>query len=705
MTHSTESDSLKNANDIITYANLNKEYLNIDAVFSDETENFISNPEPDLGEEVCISIRTYKNNVDRVYIHTSEQEVFELVKTEPSEPSESIFDYFHVKLTIIRKIKYHFSVVKNGQTYYYDKGGLHREADRSFDFVIIPGFKTPDWAKGAVMYQIFVDRFYNGDKSNDVVNNEYAYLGKVAKSISDWNQPVAVDDVCNFYGGDLQGVIEKMGYLKNLGIEVIYFNPIFVSPSNHKYDIQDYDYVDPHYGVIVNDGGSPLTFDRFQNRFATMYMQRTTDIENLEASNALMARLIEIAHENGIRVILDGVFNHCGAFNKWLDKENFYFSNGYPAGAYRNEKSKYHDYFRWYDEAWPNNECYDSWWGHDNHPKLHYEGEKELYNYMLGVGAKWVSPPFNADGWRLDVAADLGYTKELNHQFWRDFRKAVKTANPNAIILAEHYGDPTDWLNGDQWDTVMNYSAFMEPVTWFFTGMEKHSEQFSEEMLCNSMAFEGAMRYFMAQFSAQSLQTAMNELSNHDHSRFMTRTNKTAGRLHTVGAKLADTGLNISVFMAAVAMQMTWPGAPTVYYGDEAGLSGWTDPDNRRTYPWGRENKTLIDFHREIIAIHKNHAALKKGSLEYLYMNYGIISYGRWYGDSSVICAFNNNAESRDISVPVWKANVKLNCTLKKLISTGCDDFNVNNQAYDYTVADGVLKLRMPPFSSIILSN
>ncbi len=215
-----------------------------------------------------------------------------------------------------------------------------------------------------------------------------------------------------------------------------------------------------------------------------------------------------------------------------------------------------------------------------------------LYEYIMKIARKWVSPPYNVDGWRLDVAADLGHSNEYNHQFWRDFRKNVKEANPEAIILAEHYGEAKSWLQGDQWDTVMNYDAFMEPVTWFLTGMEKHSDEYSEGMYGNSDCFISAMQYHMASFYAPSLMTAMNELSNHDHSRFLTRTNHKVGRVAHLGSEAAGQDINKAVFREAVVMQMTWPGAPTIYYGDEAGLCGFTDPDNRRTYPWGREDGT-----------------------------------------------------------------------------------------------------------------
>ncbi|MDR2903500.1 MAG: glycoside hydrolase family 13 protein, partial [Clostridiales bacterium] len=502
------------------------------------------------------------------------------------------------------------------------------------------------------------------------------------------------------YGGDLKGVIDKMAYLRGLGVEAIYFNPVFVSPSNHKYDIQDYDFIDPHYGVIINDSAAPLTFEKFHNKYAEMYIKRTTDKENLELSNRLMARLIEIAHDNGIKVILDGVFNHCGAFNKWLDKEGFYNQKGYPPGAYREEDSPYNHYFKWYDRGWPNNDCYDSWWGHDNHPKLFFEDSKELYQYILDIGAKWVSPPFNADGWRLDVAADLGYTKEFNHRFWRDFRTAVKTANPDAIILAENYGDSSDWLKGDQWDTVMNYDAFMEPVTWFLTGMEKHSEAYSGDMFCNAMAFENAMRYHMARFSVHSLQTAMNQLSNHDHSRFMTRTNRTVGRLHTMGYEAADIGTNKGIMLEAVVMQMTWPGAPTVYYGDEAGLTGWTDPDNRRTFPWGREDAVLTAFHKVMIRLRKTHDALRTGSLEYLFNDYGILSYGRWNSDSRIIVAVNNNNEKKELALPVWKAEIALNTTVERVVATNTYGFDLQKERI--AIKDGMLRITLPPYSSAV---
>lgn len=188
------------------------------------------------------------------------------------------------------------------------------------------------------MYQILVDRFYNGDKSNDVLTDEYFYIRGTSTQVDTWEKHPESFSVAEFYGGDLEGVRQKLDYLENLGIEVIYFNPLFVSPSNHKYDIQDYDYIDPHYGKIVVDEGELLSPDGRDNRKASRYISRVTDKRNLEASNELFANLVSEAHARGIRVILDGVFNHCGSFNKWLDREEIYSGKeGYEAGAYVEE--------------------------------------------------------------------------------------------------------------------------------------------------------------------------------------------------------------------------------------------------------------------------------------------------------------------------------------------------------------------------------
>jgi len=673
--------------------------LNINAVFSDETENYVCPSEPRSGDAVRITLRTWAGNASAVFLHIDGTKTnMALSKT------EGFFDYYAAEYIMgDKKANYYFSLVNNGITYYYNKRGLYRAPDNSYDFSVIPDFVTPGWAVGAVMYQIFADRFYNGDDTNDVCDNEFIYLGKPARRASRWDDELSPEsDICTFFGGDIKGVTEKLPYLKELGVEVIYLNPVCVSPSSHKYDIQDYDHVDPHLGSIVVDEGVPLDFEHYRNRQASMYIGRTTDIRNLDASDAVFSELVKRAHENGMKVIIDGVFNHCGSFNKWLDREGIYHgAQKYPEGAYRDQHSVYHDYFIWYDSNWPNNDCYDGWWEHKNHPKLNYEKSSELYDYMLYIGQKWVSPPYSVDGWRLDVAADLGYSPETNHRFWRDFRKAVKSANPEAVILAEHYGDPSAWLAGDQWDTLMNYDGFMEPITWFLTGMEKHSESYRPEMLNNAMAFENSMRHSFSKFSVHSYLSAMNQLSNHDHSRFMTRTNMRAGRLHTLGAAAASEGVNKAVYMEAVVFQMTWPGSPALYYGDEAGLCGWTDPDNRRTYPWGGEDAGLLEFHRDIIKVRKEYGTFKRGSTAFLYTNYGILSYGRWDSACRIAVVINNNEREKTVSVPVWKMGCPMTGSMRALIETSEADYRMNGGAHD--VRDGEMVIKMPPHGAAVL--
>ena len=671
------------------------------ALFTDTTEYYISPAEPASFERVTIKFRTAKNNVDRVLlVHKGERYLMQ--KTETVEN----FDYYTYEIQLFNeKVNYHFEIQTGQITGFYDTRGFSQEVNEYYDFVIIPDFRTPDWAKGAVMYQIYVDRFYNGDSTNDVLTNEYCYINEPVNRVEDWDRYPAQMDVREFYGGDLQGVLDKMDYLQDLGVEVIYFNPLFVSPSNHKYDIQDYDYIDPHFGRIVDDQGELLQDGNKQNKDATLYINRVTNLRNLEASNELFIKVVAEAHRRGMKVILDGVFNHSGSFNKWMDRECIYENaEGYEKGAYVSEDSPYRDYYKFNNEkGWPYNTSYDGWWGHDTLPKLNYEGSKKLFDYVMYIGQKWVSPPYNADGWRLDVAADLGHSQEYNHYFWQEFRRAVKEANPNAIILAEHYGNTRDWLQGNEWDTVMNYDAFMEPVTWFLTGMEKHSDDFREDLLGNAECFWGAMQHHTNSFTMPSWQVAMNELSNHDHSRFLTRTNHKVGRTGTMGSEAANQGINKAVFREAVVMQMTWIGAPTIYYGDEAGVCGFTDPDSRRTYPWGHEDQQLIAFHKDIIRIRRENDELRRGSIKYVDSDYNFIAYGRFHRKGQCLILINNNNHPVVKRMSVWDLGIPKSGKMKILLQTGEPGYHLYGQEYE--IKAGKITIEVPATSATILKS
>ncbi len=681
----------------LQYISLMGPILNKKALYTDTSEEYCRPQNISPGERLTVRFRTGKNNVDAVYAVTKNgKNRMQKVLT------HNAFDYYETSFIMTGEpLHYYFEIIFDKMTYYYCSTGVAMHIEERYSFEVLPDFQVPDWAKGAVMYQIFVDRFYNGDPSNDVEEREYIYIQDGTKKVTDWfKYPEAMDVQC-FYGGDLQGVMDKLDYLQRLGVEVIYLNPIFVSPSNHKYDIQDYDYVDPHFGKIVEDGGAPLDSWVADNKQASKLIRRVTDKKNLEASNQLFIRLVEEIHKRGMKVILDGVFNHCGSFNKWLDRERLYEdAEEYEPGAFVSKDSPYRDYFRFAHDVWPYNPSYEGWWGHDTLPKLNYEGAQALHDEILRIGKKWVSAPYQADGWRLDVAADLGHSVEYNHQFWKDFRKAVKEANPDALILAEHYGDPGPWLRGDEWDTVMNYDAFMEPVTWYLTGMEKHSDEYRDDLKNNLAHFQEIMRRSMNMFGNGSLLSAMNELSNHDHSRFLTRTNGKVGRTATLGPEAANSGVHPSVLREAVVIQMTWPGAPTIYYGDEAGLCGFTDPDSRRTYPWGREDFELIEFHRDMIKIHKKYPVLRTGSISFLPCDQPILCYGRFNLKEQVIVAVNNFDESKDVEISVWYTGMAKETVLTQVMETGKRGYSIGK--VEREIHGGVLKVSMSPKSAMV---
>lgn len=684
--------------------------FNPQALFSDGTAFYRNPSEPDCFEEVHLRFRTGRENVDEVILVFDEQRY-----TMQKVANDKMFDYYEytVKLGDSR-VEYYFEVHSGHMVCYFNSVGVCSSVENYYNFSITPSFQTPDWAKGAIIYQIFVDRFYNGDRSNDVETDEYFYIGEGTHKNTDWMKYPREMDVREFYGGDIAGVMKKLDYLQDLGVEAIYLNPIFVSPSNHKYDIQDYDYIDPHFGRIVKNDGENLQRDEngnliihdpeHPNKDATRYICRVTDKENLEASNQLFIEFVEEVHRRGMKVILDGVFNHCGSFNKWLDRECIYEdAPGYEKGAFVSKDSPYRTFFKFREDTWPYNVNYDGWWGHDTLPKLNYEESTKLYEYIMRIARKWVSPPYNVDGWRLDVAADLGQTAEYNHHFWHEFRRNVKEANPNAIVLAEHYGDPTEWLKGDQWDTVMNYDAFMEPLTWFLTGVEKHSDEYRGDLIGNADAFFGSMRHYMTRFNTQSLQVAMNELSNHDHSRFLTRTNHQVGRISSRGADAANEGVNKNLFRMAVLMQMTWPGAPTIYYGDEAGLCGWTDPDSRRAYPWGHEDEELIQYHKELIRIHKEHQVLRTGSILFLFGEYQCISYGRFDDNEHIVVAINISQDTRHMEIPVWRLGMTQPTRMARVILTDASGFSIETKVYP--VQSGKLILDCPPETAVLVKD
>ena len=678
--------------------------MNRDAIFSDGTRKFLDPPEPQKNTKVNIRIRIASGDATKVYLVTEDYHI-----PMAYEESHNGFDFYKVGILVGEEtIRYCFNIQNDEESVYFARNGVSNEPNWYYALTVIPGFTVPEWTKGAVMYQILVDRFYNGDPDNDVTDYEYVYIGRPVMGVRGWDSMPETVDVGRFYGGDLEGVRQKLSYLRGMGIEGIYFNPLFVSPSNHKYDIQDYDYIDPHYGRIVKEAegfvDSAAIHSPSPNAHADKYITRVTDKANLEASNKFFADFVNEAHAKGIRVVIDGVFNHCGSFNKWMDRERLYeHQKGYEPGAYISKNSPYHDFFSFEENAeWPYCSRYDGWWGYETLPKLNYEGSKRLEEYILNIGRKWVSEPYNCDGWRLDVAADLGHSPEYNHEFWAKFRKAVKEANPNAVILAEHYGDPSSWLEGDQWDTIMNYDAFMEPVTYFLTGMEKHSDAFDEAAIGNGARFKDTMIYNMARMSEPSIFCSLNQLSNHDHSRFLTRTNHKVGRVADLGSEAAGEDVNYAVMRQAIVMQMTWPGAPCLYYGDEVGVVGFTDPDSRRSFPWDNMDRRLQDFYRDAIFMRKTHYALKQGSIILLDCGDGYVSYGRSTPDVKMAVTVNTSDEALPVEINVWRAGFSKESTIQQILTTNEKGYSI--MPIPREIRGGILKFEMKPHSAYVFT-
>ncbi len=605
--------------------------MNKQALFFDPTEEYVRDGK--------IFFRTSKDDAESVKC-MAQREITEMSHAF----SDTIFDYFEAPAAD-GKLIFHITG-KDGETAVYDTAGVRVPGDTcsgpaAFDnaFIINTEFDTPHWSKGALMYQIFVDRFRNGTGDNDEENEEYFYLGVPVKHKA-WDELPEDFDVANFYGGDLRGVMEKLDYLQKMGVEVIYFNPVFTSPSNHKYDTEDYRNVDPHFG-----------------------------------GNEVFAELVGEMHSRGMRVILDGVFNHCSERNPWMQNPEYFNYN-------RNGE-------------------YEAWWNNVTLPKLNYENSRQLEDEVMDIAKMWVAEPYRIDGWRLDVAADLGHSREYNHKFWKRFRREVKSVNPDALIIAEHYGDASEWLQGDEWDTVMNYDGFMEPVSAFLTGMEKHSDYMDENAVGDGLRFMNSVRKMKSLMCMPSILSAMNELDNHDHSRFLTRTNGVAGRLSALGSSAAEDGTNICFLRQAQILQMTMQGAPTIYYGDEAGLRGFTDPDSRRPYPWGHEDKECLEFCEGMTGIHNRSDALRRGSMIWLKAGKNIAAYARTLGKEKYVIIIHTGDDEKDIEIPVGIAGITDKEILRGLVYTDC--WNYGFTGGDVPVENGNAVIRIKPHGGYVL--
>ena len=464
-------------------------------------------------------------------------------------------------------------------------------------------FTTPDWLKGGIIYQIFPDRFYNSGSEKENVPND-----RILRT--DWGnepewRPTPEGKVLNndFFGGDLKGIGEKLPYLKDLGVTCIYLNPIFESHSNHRYDTADYGKIDPLLG----------TEEDFK-------------------------KLCKDAKKQGIHIILDGVFSHTGDDSVYFNRKGRYNT----LGAYNSPESPY---YKWYKFTnYPDK--YQSWWGFVTLPEVIEEGE-EYRNFINGKGGiieKWLKA--GADGFRLDVA------DELPDIFIDELRARLKETKPDALLMGEvwedattkhSYGSRRRYLLGSQFDSVMNY-PFANAILDFCRSGKAES-------------FMSTVMQIVENYPKQCLDVMMNHIGTHDTERAIT---KIAGEsceyrdrqwqsCHSLGDKYEK---GIGLLKCAVALQYTLPGVPSVYYGDEAGLEGYKDPFNRGCYPWGNENRELIDFYKTMGKIRKENSVFQKGYFSPVSSMLGCVAYRRHDENGNVMVIVNRNEHSISYRLP-----------------------------------------------------
>jgi cyclomaltodextrinase / maltogenic alpha-amylase / neopullulanase len=530
-------------------------------------------------DTVHVRLRTKRDDVEKVTLVALDKYAF--LETQAALPmtkltSNDLYDFWEAEAKPpFRRLQYFFILQQGNFTTYLTDHGFKPERPIQplglFEFPYLNAadvFAPPEWVKDAIFYQIFPERFANGDSA---LNPE---------DVEDWGGDPTRS---NFFGGDLEGVIQHLDHLVELGITAVYFTPLFEATTNHKYDTKDYLKVDPHFGT-----------------------------------NDKLKELVRECHARGLRVLLDAVFNHCGGtFEPFLDvKKN---------GA----ASPYADWFHIREfplDVKDRIPTYDTFAFEPIMPKLNTE-HPEVKKYLLEVARYWVED-VGIDGWRLDVA------NEVDHAFWRDFRKVVKEKNPEAYILGEIWHDSMMWLQGDQFDAVMNY-PFTGAVLDFFTKGITDSKQFAD-----------AIGTQLAAYQRQVQEVAFNLLDSHDTPRLLTLS-----------------GGNKSKMKLAALFQFTFMGTPCIYYGDEVGLEGGDDPGCRRCMEWDemKQDLSLFRFYQELISLRKRHTALRTGGFRFVYAQPGDtrLAYERWNEDDRFLILANVHRSSRSITLPVqegvWK--------------------------------------------------
>lgn len=622
-----------------------------DGLFHDQGTLFATPAQPGCTDPVELRFRTYADDVTEValsYWDTADSSRHEVPATADGNDATGRYEFWRVTLPAGDACStkyYRFRVTDGTDTDWYNAGGTHDNEPTELDFAVVPEFRTPGWAKNSVIYQIFPDRFANGDESNDVTDDAYRYFGAPTQA-KQWGEsveptPPAVNSSV-FFGGDLVGVRQRLNYLtETLGISALYLNPIFTSPTNHAYDTQDYFSVDPRLG-----------------------------------GDAALADLVDGMHAADGAVILDGVFNHAGSWAPWFDRGNVWPE---VDGAHESTASPYADWFTFY--SWPND--YASFLNQTpSMPKFDFaesgsEVRQRLYGAPDSVAQHWIRE-FGIDGWRLDApqyadAGGGGGENATNHEIWSEFRQAVKGADPNSYIVGEYWGVATPWLSGGEWDGAVNFNGFTDPVSRWLTG-RNHQDQPASLSVSQ---LDGWLRGTRADNPRQAQLAMSNHLSNHDIPRFATRA-----------------GGDTAAIRLAHIMQLTYVGIPTIYYGDEYGMTGGADPDNRRTFDWSRTNDELVGLVSELIAVRERYSALRTGSFVTLGVadQQGIYAYGRMDEQSRIAVVLNNGDAPQEYAVDVHRMSVTDGSTMTDALS-----------GRSFEVANGQVRVPIGPGEGMIL--
>jgi alpha-glucosidase len=582
------------------------------SAFTDGTKYFVSNPLPRKGERIDIFFRVLEDAPVTGVILRAKQNGVEILTTMEKSYVKNGLQYYKAAVTPYEDIfSYQIFIITNHCIYYLtQKGVTTHTPDETYDYKILTDYRQPEWVKGSVFYQIFPDRFNNGNPDNDVKPGEYTFDGHPVIKMENWDSPPLPYNqghCLDFFGGDLEGIRAKIPYLKKLGVTALYLNPIFYAATVHKYDCLDYFTVDPHFG-----------------------------------GDKALAELTEALHKEGMKLIIDVSINHTGTAHRWFNKEGLFFPK--TAGAYNNPHAPERAYY-FFEE----NNRYKAWFGVETLPTLNYTSQAlrdVLYRSPDSLVKKWLKPPYNIDGWRFDVADTMARNDEiqLHHEVWPELRKSIKEENPEAYILAEDWTDCAEYLRGDEWDSPMNYFGCARPLREFAGEPDLFN---ARNPLLRNKPYKPTAKHL-----AERIRSHLNKLPTViQENQFNLIDSHDVSRLHN------NTALDPRHIRGAVMIMFCLPGAPNIYYGNEAGISGWTGSVEgcRFPMPWSRdfEKDDSYKLYSTLSRLKTTKAALREGSFCILHDEDYVFACARFTPEEMIAAVFSTDDRERLLRIPL----------------------------------------------------